>query len=117
MPLLQAHLREVGDAPDFASAATCKQFVADLNLDGLPEVIWGDVALNLDGPLYDLRGSTPPGFAHVANLDDDGRGEVFVTTAEGFVVLDTDGTVRLGPQRPPLASGSVRAWVMGRFWF
>ena len=81
--------------------------VADLDLDGRPEVVWGTIAANLDGELYNLTGSIPEGLPHVANLDNEPEGEVFLTTAQGFVVLDADGTVRLGPIRPRTESGDA----------
>lgn len=79
--------------------------VADLDGDGRPEVIWGTIAANLDRTVYNLRDSIPEGLPHVANLDNEPEGEVFLTTAEGFVVLDADGTVRLGPVRPSTQAG------------
>jgi len=81
--------------------------VADLNVDGRPEVVWGTIAANLQGELYNLRDSVPEGLPHVANLDNEPEGEVFLTTAEGFVVLDADGTVRLGPIRPRTEAGDA----------
>lgn len=75
--------------------------VADLDGDGNPEVVWGAIAANLSRTVYDVRDTIPDGIPHVANLDNEPEAEVFLTTAEGFVVLDADGTVRLGPLRPP----------------
>ena len=74
--------------------------VADLDGDGLPEVVWGPIARNVDRVVYDVRDTIPVGLPHIANLDDDPEAEVFLTTPDGFVVLDADGTVRLGPERP-----------------
>ena len=90
--------------------------VADLDGDGAPEVVWGAVAANLGRTVYDVRDAIPDGIPHIANLDNEPEAEVFLTTAEGFVVLDADGTIRLGPLRPatvgrdPLPAGE-ETWM------
>ncbi len=73
--------------------------VADLDLDGTPEVIAGPTAYRADGSIYwnSLGKGSPPlgdGLAAVANMDDDPYPEVFLV--EGFYIylLEHDGTIK-----------------------
>jgi hypothetical protein len=81
-----------GDA--FGLSAPC---VADLDLDGEPEVTSGGVAIEADGSLLWDRGGLH-GLSAVADLDLDGTPEVVVVRdATVSVVAGADGAVLIGP--------------------
>jgi hypothetical protein len=71
---------------------------ADLDGDGTLEVIMGNTAYHADGSKYwSIPG--PPGQPQVANLDADPEPEIFIAREDGILVLENDGTIKLGPVR------------------
>ena len=69
---------------------------ADLDDDGDLELIQGNRAWHHDGSAYYQAAGVGEGFPQVADLDDDGRPEILVTTVKGFSILEDDGSVKPG---------------------
>ncbi|NOY27593.1 MAG: VCBS repeat-containing protein [Oligoflexia bacterium] len=70
--------------------------IADLDGDGISEVISGNHAFHLDGTVFfDSSKSVADGMAAVGDFDDDGQGEIVLSSwVYGTVtMLDTDGSV------------------------
>lgn len=81
-----------------ASVYCMTDAAADLDGDGKLEVILGNAAFHADGRMaFRIPGSL--GQPHVANFDDDPEPEILVTSEDGVVVLEANGTVKFGPVR------------------
>ena len=80
--------------------------VADLDLDGVEEVIVGDALYAPDGSALwvDPRGGADDGMIAVANLDEDPEGEWIASTNNTVRAHDTDGAVLWGPKTVPGAN-------------
>jgi hypothetical protein len=82
---------------------------ADLDGDGKLEVIFGNAAYHADGSVYwSIPG--PPGQPQVANLDSDSLPEIFVARQDGILILENDGTVKLGPLQLISEPTSPNCW-------
>jgi len=78
--------------------------VADLDLDGSPEVVAGSTAYRGDGSILWTAGCNPPvddGVDAVANFDDDPNPEIVQVRRGHVLLLDSDGTVIWGPVAIP----------------
>ncbi len=71
--------------------------IADLDLDGVEEVITGNTWYNPDGSTKWLGASQEDGMVAIANLDGDPEGEVIVSSFDGVRAVDTDGSIMWGP--------------------
>ncbi len=71
--------------------------VADLDLDGVEEVIVGNAMYNPDGSVKWNNPGQPDGMVAIANLDDDPEGEFVVSSYDTIRAMDTDGSVLWGP--------------------
>jgi outer membrane protein assembly factor BamB len=77
--------------------------VADLDLDGMQEVIVGNAAYDADGnDVY--SNDQDDAMIGIANVDDDPDGEIVAVTHDTVRVLDTDGTKIWGPKQIPSAN-------------
>lgn len=75
--------------------------VADLDLDGIPEVVAGNTAYRATGAIFWTNPSLPDGYNAIGNFDDDPFPEI-VLVANGTVrLLEHDGTVKWGPVAIP----------------
>jgi hypothetical protein len=72
--------------------------VADLDLDGVEEVLVGNAAYDIDGNALWYDNSNYDGTVSVANLDSDPEGEMIVSSGASVRALDTDGSVMWGPR-------------------
>ncbi len=88
----------VTDVPFFGviSEATSPA-VADLDLDGVEEVITGNAFYDPDGNAIWMDPSQDDGMIAVANLDDDPEGEFVASSYNTVRAVDTDGTILWGP--------------------
>ena len=68
-------------------------FAADVDLDGVMEVVAGDALYRMDGSLLALTGG-PDGFPAVGNFDDEPMAEIVVTDGNSQMVIlyDFDGS-------------------------
>ena len=82
---------------------------ADLDGDGLPEVIVGNGAYHHDGTIY-WTTPTPPGQPQVADLNGDGLPEVFVAGVSGLTVLTHDGKQLIAPTQSFDPDTGVTCW-------
>ncbi|MBP9145626.1 MAG: DUF11 domain-containing protein [Thermoanaerobaculia bacterium] len=74
--------------------------VADVDLDGLQEIVTGNTLYRFDGTIAWQRPETD-GYPAVVNADSDPQAEI-VVVSRGFVRLhDTDGTLLWGPLEMP----------------
>ncbi len=71
--------------------------VADLDLDGIEEVITGNAIYDPDGDALWNDSSANDGAVAVANLDADPEGEFLSVSWNEIMARDTDGTVLWGP--------------------
>ncbi len=80
------------------SAATAH----DLDGDDDLEIVLGVTAYHHDGTVYydHMADFTYSGFPQVADLDDDGKPEVLLTTKEGISMLEHDGTIKFKDLKP-----------------
>ena len=74
--------------------------VADLDLDGSPEVVAGNTAYRYDGTLY-WSASVTDGFPAVGNFDADPFPEVVLVSERNVYMLEHDGQVKWGPSAIP----------------
>jgi len=82
---------------------------ADLDGDGKLEVIFGNAAYHSDGTVYwTIPG--PPGQPQVANLDSDPDPEIFIAREDGILILEHDGTIKLGPVKLINEPTSPNCW-------
>ncbi len=72
--------------------------VADLDLDGVEEVIVGNAMYAPDGHAIWFDLSQDDGYPAIANLDDDPEGEFIVSSYNTVRAVDTDGTIMWGPR-------------------
>ncbi len=72
--------------------------VADLDLDGVEEVITGNAMYSPDGETLWYDASENDGMVGVANLDDDEQGEFVAVTGNTVRAVDTDGSILWGPE-------------------
>ena len=85
----------------------------DLDDDGQLEVLTGHSAYRFDGTLYFDNYPTIPGqsIPQVADLDDDGMPEIFVTSGVGLFLVEHDGTITWGPVTPTgVNAGAYLVW-------
>ena len=83
--------------------------MADLDGDSDLEIVVGNAAWHHDGTMY----YTAPifgGFPQIANLDDDPEPEVLVTNLDGINVLEHDGSIKYGSQRPTGVPSEALNW-------
>ena len=73
---------------------------ADLDGDGDLEVVVGQLAYHHDGTLYYDDFTIEPGFAQIADLDDDPEPEILVNNLRGITVLEHDGSKKYEDQEP-----------------
>jgi hypothetical protein len=71
--------------------------VADLDLDGVHEVIVGNAMYSPDGDVLWHDNRRIDGMISVANLDDDPEGEFIACSGAGIRAHDTDGSLIWGP--------------------
>jgi len=81
--------------PEFAESAL--PAVADLDLDGVEEVITGNAMYAPDGSTIWHDPDQEDGMIAVANLDDDPEGEFVASSFDTVRAVDTDGTILWGP--------------------
>jgi hypothetical protein len=72
--------------------------VADLDLDGVAEVIVGDAVYGPDGQTLWHDPGQHDGMIGIANLDADPEGEVVASSFNTVRAIDTDGSVIWGPK-------------------
>jgi outer membrane protein assembly factor BamB len=78
--------------------------IADLDLDGVEEVIVGNAWYNADGVAVWYDPSADDGMIGIANLDDDPEGEIVASSFNTVRVIDTNGRVLWGPLTIPSAN-------------
>lgn len=67
--------------------------VADMNLDGMREIVMGDTAFSADGtPLWSFGGEARSAFPALIQLDEDPEAELAISLDYDLLLLDTDGT-------------------------
>jgi RHS repeat-associated protein len=87
--------RALGGTTGGTGLRTALSAVADLDLDGGPEIVAGPTAYRLvDGALTKVwqRADRPEGYVAIANLDDDPFPEIVVAGNGQIAVLNHDGT-------------------------
>ncbi len=70
--------------------------VADLDLDGIQEVVAGSSALRADGTLY-WNSQAKDGYTAIGNFDNDPNPEIVLTGNGSLYILEHDGSIKLGP--------------------
>lgn len=78
--------------------------VADLDLDGVEEVIVGNAIYNPDGDPIWVDFTQDDGMVSVANLDDDEEGEFIAVSYNTVRAMDTHGAIIWGPMAIPSAN-------------
>ncbi len=73
---------------------------ADLDNDADLEVILGQTAYQHDGTEIWNHPEVLPGYAQVANLDNDDDPEIIVNNSNGITILEHDGTIKYLDARP-----------------
>jgi hypothetical protein len=95
----------------------CTPVVADINLDGRPEVLFSDDVFDSQGNLLwsASLSNTPVTHSAVANLDDDPFAEVVLTDwSARFWVYEHTGTLKWGPiTTPGSASAGIGPFTIG----
>ena len=74
--------------------------VADIDLDGIEEVITGNAIYSPDGDILWSDPSQSDGMIAIVNLDGDPEAERLVCSHNGVRAVDTDGTIIWGPFYP-----------------
>lgn len=85
------------DLGDWAIDEASLSAVADLDLDGVEEVIVGNARYSPDGEAIFVDLTADDALIAIANLDDDPEGEVVGVTGNTVRAIDTDGSVIWGP--------------------
>ncbi|MCA9719594.1 MAG: VCBS repeat-containing protein [Myxococcales bacterium] len=86
---------------------------ADLDGDGLMEVVTGHSAYHHDGSLYfeNYPTITSQSIPQIADLDQDGQPEIFVTSGQGLWMVEHDGSIKYGPVTPTgVGAGAYLVW-------
>ena len=78
--------------------------VADLDLDGVEEVITGNAIYSPDGDPIWVDFTQNDGMVSVANLDDDDEGEFIAVSYNTVRAMDTHGSILWGPMAIPSAN-------------
>ncbi len=78
--------------------------VADIDLDGIEEVIVGDAVYSPEGVTLWHDPSQDDGMIALANLDDDPEGEVVAASFNSVRAFDTNGVILWGPWDLPSAN-------------
>lgn len=91
---------QAGAFGNFGSATTA----VDLDGDGDLEVILGNSAWHHTGVKMWNAESLAPGLPAVADLDDDGEPEILLVSADGYSIIEHDGTITTAEARPTDAS-------------
>jgi hypothetical protein len=73
--------------------------VADVDMDGVEEVVTGNAVYAIDGTVEWYDGSQADGFVAIANLDGDDFPERVVSSFDTVRAVDHDGTVLWGPRQ------------------
>ena len=83
----------------------CVPAIADIDLDGEPEIVMGNRIVDADGQVEHTSG-LPDGFVAIGNFDDDPEGEIVHVELGKVRLLDHDLTVLWGPRAiPGISSG------------
>ncbi|MCP4216072.1 MAG: hemolysin, partial [bacterium] len=77
-------------AKGFGMGASC---VANLDLEGYPEIIAGNTAYSANGEEYWTNDSVGDGFTAIANFDDDPHPEIVVVTEAKVYLLEHTGNI------------------------
>jgi hypothetical protein len=88
---------------------------ADLDGDGDLEVVIGANAYHHDGTVYYTNPGIQPGFAQVANLDDDPEPEILINSYSGLTVLEHTGAVKIQNAAPGGGSSWFRPGTIHDF--
>lgn len=83
---------------------------ADLDGDGKLEVLFGNSAYTFDGTQLWQLASVEPGHPHVGNFDADPEPEIFITTRDGYTLVNADGSVIFSEIRPTDEAASENCW-------
>ena len=78
--------------------------VADLDLDGIEEVIVGNAMYSPDGDTIISNLSQEDAMVAIANLDNDVEGEAVMVSYDTVRAVDTDGSIMWGPKTIPGAN-------------
>lgn len=92
-----------GVAPIISLSEASVSAVADLDLDGVEEVITGNAAYDPDGNTIWQTGGWD-GMVGIANLDDDPEGEIVASSFHTVRAMDTHGEPMWGPVEIPGAN-------------
>ena len=89
---------ERDDIPIGSNTGQASVAVADVDLDGEPEISLGAALLSADGEIewigaFPATGGSYPDAAAIANLDDDPYAEIVLAGASQFLALNHDGTL------------------------
>jgi outer membrane protein assembly factor BamB len=79
--------------------------IADLDLDGIEEVITGNAVYGPDGEVLWHDPDQHDGMVGVANLDDDPEGEVIASSYDTVRAIDSNGRILWGPL--PLENANI----------
>lgn len=97
------------DIPPAFGMVAVRPTAADLDGDGILEVLFGHVTYSAWGEEL-WRLPIIPGYAHPADFDGDGVPEVLVASEEGLTLVAPDGSILWGPLRPPDEAEPPRSW-------
>jgi hypothetical protein len=82
---------------DWVISESSVSAVADMNLDGVEEVVVGNAFYNPDGNIVNADPTADDGMIAIANLDDDEYGEFVAATYNTVRAVDTDFSLLWGP--------------------
>ncbi len=82
---------------DFSISEGSVSAIADLDLDGVEEVVTGNAIYAIDGSTLWADPSEDDGMIAIANLDSDPEGEFIAISYNTYRAHDTDGSILWGP--------------------
>ena len=94
--------------------SNCIPVVSDVDLDGSPDIIAGDVIYGADGSTEVVGSGLGDGWNAVGNFDDDPYAEIVLVRQGNVWLLEHDLSVAWGPVNPP-AGGSGGAPTVADF--